>query len=476
MATVIDSLVVELGLDPTKFIKGQKEAQESFKQTGDEALKGGKDIEEQAKKSGEALGTIKTQALELFAALGGGAAVIAFATKITTADAAVGRLSRNIGVSVGDISKWQGAARIFGGSAEGMAQSFTAISDAVAGWKIGKISPLIAEFRALSTAGGTIIDVNKGVDQTLVDISSNLKAIHDRDPATAGLMSRAIGLDPGLADLLIQGPDATRAILAQVNALGPATKEAADRAGELAKAWHNVELAIEGKGRTGTSATGPALSLMLNTVAKDLSTSHEVGKGFRETPWGSYWEALKQPFVGKSAAATPSASGAFGSQAEKEAFIRSEAARRGIDPNVAMAVAKSEGFNNPVGDNGTSFGAFQLHLTPGGRGGAVGDQFAKSTGLDVRDPANERAAIQFALDDVKAHGWGAYHGAANSGIGAWAGVDRGAGGSTTSTKIDVNGPITIQAGPNADGAAIANKFTDTLKRQSYAAQANDGQN
>jgi hypothetical protein len=73
------------------------------------------------------------------------------------------------------------------------------------------------------------------------------------------------------------------------------------------------------------------------------------------------------------------------------------------------------------------------------------------------------------------HGLGAYHSAARVGLGATAGC-AGQGGSTTTTTVNINGPIKIDAGPNADGTKIANQFTETLKRQSFAAQADDGQN
>src|SRR5690348_4710896 len=49
-------------------------------------------------------------------------------------------------------------------------------------------------------------------------------------------------------------------------------------------------------------------------------------------------------------------------------FIRERAANYHIDPNVALAVFRSEGLGNPVGDKGTSFGAPQLHV-----GGGLGD-------------------------------------------------------------------------------------------------------
>jgi hypothetical protein len=196
----------------------------------------------------------------------------------------------------------------------------------------------------------------------------------------------------------------------------------------------------------------------------------DAGRDF----WAWLTSAPKAP-AKKLFSNTGPGSAAFSSQAEKEAFIRAEATKRGIDPNVAMAVARSEGFSSFTGDNGTSFGAFQLHVTPGGRGNAVGDKFRRDTGLDPSDPANERRGITYALDNIKAGGWGPYHGAAKSGIGAWQGINRG-GGSTSTTEIAINGPITINAGPNADGKAIAQQFRDAiLKRQADAAQANGGQ-
>jgi hypothetical protein len=89
----------------------------------------------------------------------------------------------------------------------------------------------------------------------------------------------------------------------------------------------------------------------------------------------------------------------------------------GVDPDTAVAVAKSEGLSNPTGDGGTSHGAFQLHT-----GGGLGDTFQKETGLDPRDPKNERAMIDWSLKNANKTGWGPYHGAARTGIGARAGL------------------------------------------------------
>jgi hypothetical protein len=51
MPTVIDSLILELGIDASKFSKGQRDALDAFKKTQEEAVKGGKAVEEQSRKS-----------------------------------------------------------------------------------------------------------------------------------------------------------------------------------------------------------------------------------------------------------------------------------------------------------------------------------------------------------------------------------------------------------------------------------------
>jgi hypothetical protein len=473
MPTVIDSFVVELGLDPTKFTKGQQAAFDAAKKLEDQQTKSGKNIEESAARAGDAISGVRIQALQMLAVLTGGTGLVTFGVNLANADAKLGRLERNLGISGATISKWQGLARIMGGDAASMAQTFTAVSDAFAGWKIGQVSPLIADLRAISTAGGKIIDVNKGVEQSFLDLAENLKAIHDRDPAQAGLLGRRIGLDPALFDAMIQGPAGMQKVLDYVQKIGGATRESIDAFGELEKRMNQMGLKAESLGRKLLGGEGGGAS-------KIVALADELNKPFWESRpfdalfgWGEYAPGKGG---GKMFPATPAGGGAFTSQVEKEQFIRSEAARLGINPNTAMQVARSEGFTQFSGDNETSFGAFQLHVTPGGRGRAVGDQFRSATGLDPSDPANERAGISFALNDAKKHGWSAYHGAARVGVDEWQGIDRGGGSSSTSTtEVIINGPINVTPPAGSEPNAWAASFAEAVKRQSFAAQANAGQ-
>jgi hypothetical protein len=105
--------------------------------------------------------------------------------------------------------------------------------------------------------------------------------------------------------------------------------------------------------------------------------------------------------------------GGLASQAAREAYIRQRAPVYGIDPDVAVRVARSEGLNSlgdsqgGLGDSGTSAGDFQLHV-----GGGLGDAFRSATGLDPLDSRNWQAADDFALRQAARGGWKPWHGAA----------------------------------------------------------------
>lgn len=117
-------------------------------------------------------------------------------------------------------------------------------------------------------------------------------------------------------------------------------------------------------------------------------------------------------------------------------FIRQYASSIGIDPDIALRVARSEGLGAGIwqsnftrgGFREPSFGPFQL-LKGGkgtGFGTGLGNVFQARTGLDPADPANWQRSTAFALDQAKAGGWGPWYGAKGQGITGFEGIDRSA--------------------------------------------------
>lgn len=115
------------------------------------------------------------------------------------------------------------------------------------------------------------------------------------------------------------------------------------------------------------------------------------------------------------------------------AYIKQAAAQRGIDPEIALRVARSEGgLDDPFrhgagpapksqsaqyGGTENSYGPFQLYVS--GTGAGLGDR-AVAAGID---PAKDwQKGIDFALDEVTRKGWGQWYGAKGQGITGYMGV------------------------------------------------------
>ncbi|SOC45769.1 tail length tape measure protein [Rhizobium subbaraonis] len=141
-------------------------------------------------------------------------------------------------------------------------------------------------------------------------------------------------------------------------------------------------------------------------------------------------------------------------------YITDAAIKRGIDPDVALRVARSEGgldsWNMRAGyvKNGfrePSYGPFQLLKGGAGTGfpAGLGNDFMARTGLDPALAANGPAGVDFALDHASRNGWGAWYGAAKAGIGDWQGIGTG------TTAVDAVNKL-------AESADAATKGLDTF--------------
>jgi hypothetical protein len=117
---------------------------------------------------------------------------------------------------------------------------------------------------------------------------------------------------------------------------------------------------------------------------------------------------------------------------EIEAYIRDAARARGIDPDVAVKVAKSEGLQNGTwqshytkgGVREPSYGPYQLLVGGAGTGfpKGLGNAFMRATGLDPRSKNSLWAGIDFALNTAAKVGWGQWYGAAKVGVDKWTGL------------------------------------------------------
>ena len=205
---------------------------------------------------------------------------------------------------------------------------------------------------------------------------------------------------------------------------------------------------------SGLSAVGQALlyrSLMGDLKSGEAASAAEGAKAFQTGLTGGEFPAapgksdnVVKALFGKKASGDTSKTGSTidFARAERsggsapagsiEAYIRQAAAARGIDPDVAVTVARSEGgLKDPTrragyvknGMREPSYGPFQLLVGGEGTGFPKGmGNDALAAGIDPRDPNQWQRGIDFALDGAAKNGWGAWYGAAKAGIGNRQGI------------------------------------------------------
>lgn len=345
MPSVVDSFIVELGLDPATFNKGQRDALSAFKKTQEEALKGAQNVESSAKRVAEAYSMVQGKVLGLISILVGGRGLKEFVTHVIGGDAALGRLSKTLNTSVADLSAWGGASHRFGGSVEGTVNSIQGLVREFQTFKITGQSSILPYFRAL---GVQIEDVTTGKMRPMNDILLDLADKFSKmDPAMAATFGHNLGFDEGTINLLLRGRVGVAGIVAEQKKLNAITKESSDRAEKLAADWRQLEQASEGLGRELLTITVPALTAVTKALGEGLKSLH-----WQETPEGrkaaeDQGEKLHEDLVGR-----------FG---EPPAWLRSlfglEAEGPGVQPKSlpsktgpAVAGSRNSLANSPFGN------------------------------------------------------------------------------------------------------------------------------
>lgn len=275
MATIVDALLVTLGLDPSGFIKGQKQASESLKKTGDEADRAAKDMEAKGKQAAQFFAQIKKEVLGLFTVFTAGKGMEAFVSDVVSSDAAVGRLATNIGMTTESLSAWQGVAERAGGSANGIAASFQNMAQQAQNFQLrGEASQSTIEALArLHIDPGKFLGA--GTSQSdrmleLADVFSKMSA------PQAQMWGKQIGLDEGTINVLTQGRQAVQALLAEQEKIGRANEADAKSAQQLQSAWRALTQSSTDLGRKILTGLSPYLQQLAAALLRlsEWAASH----------------------------------------------------------------------------------------------------------------------------------------------------------------------------------------------------------
>lgn len=136
-ATVIDALLVTLGLDTSQFRKGQQEASDDLKKQREDAKNTAKEMAEQGKKAASFFSSIKTELLALTGVTVTAGGLMSFVKSTTSGLMDLSIQSKALGLSARELDGWSKSAEAAGSSAEKISAALQGFQNAKQLAKVG---------------------------------------------------------------------------------------------------------------------------------------------------------------------------------------------------------------------------------------------------------------------------------------------------------------------------------------------------
>ncbi|MFP2409187.1 hypothetical protein ACLEVB_17495 [Enterobacter ludwigii] len=176
MPTIIDSLVVTLGLDSSGFKKGQTEVKKGLDDTRKNADQTAKDMEAAGKRAASFFGSIRTELLTLVGVTLSAQGIKTFITSMTSDLMRLGIESRALDISAKSLDGWERAAAAAGSTAERMAGTLGNFQKTLTNIRTGggQDDPLFGALASFAGATGANFDYqNDNAEKIMRKIASN---------------------------------------------------------------------------------------------------------------------------------------------------------------------------------------------------------------------------------------------------------------------------------------------------------------
>ncbi|MBQ4656824.1 lytic transglycosylase domain-containing protein [Klebsiella michiganensis] len=199
-ATVIDALLITLGLDTSQFRKGQQEVSDDLKKQREDAKNTAKEMAEQGKKAASFFSSIKTELLALTGVTVTAGGLMSLVKNTTSSLMDLSIQSKALGMTARELDG-------FGKAAESAGSSFERITAALQGFQAAKqgslfgdtSSPIFSGMRMLTALTGDTFDVySKDAKSLARSYLESLRKVKDPN------IRRQIGAMGGFDDATIQ--------------------------------------------------------------------------------------------------------------------------------------------------------------------------------------------------------------------------------------------------------------------------------
>jgi hypothetical protein len=230
MPTIIDSLLVQLGLDSrdvdakTPAVKKNLSDLEKSAGKTESSVKG---IGKASRATGEELGALAGKMASFLALIGGAVALRQFAAEAIRTNTQLGYLSKNLDIPIQSLSAWGIAATMVGGSAQEMQGYLAHLTTESANLSNGLGSSLIP---ILGKMGVAMID-SKGKARSAIDELKDMASwAQGKNREQVFAWFQQAGMPAGVSNLLLQDPAKFTSMLSQAGRYTQTDKETASAA------------------------------------------------------------------------------------------------------------------------------------------------------------------------------------------------------------------------------------------------------
>lgn len=281
--TVIDALVVTLGLDDTKFKKGQKDSNEAlikFRKQGEDTHK---KMTDQTKSLVDGYKKIRNELVAITAIFLSANGLKNWVSNTVHGEAALGRLAKNLNMSGRALDAWGAVAESVGGKADDVRKSLSVLTDESQNVTLGRQTELT---QWLAGLGVNILDASgkakKGVDLYKEVLNQMHGLSSEKQVIAAGLLGF------GQTDIELARLSSTERELRYKKGFSSSgvTEESIKKAQEAEAKWAEFQRTMRGVAQTIFESIQPALStvneLLLDFAKWVASHKTEIAQFFKD--------------------------------------------------------------------------------------------------------------------------------------------------------------------------------------------------
>ncbi|PXW42174.1 hypothetical protein DET57_114166 [Klebsiella oxytoca] len=267
MATVIDSLIVTLGLDSSKFSQGRKNVSDDMSKMRKDSEQTAKKMDEHGKQAASFFSRIRTELIALTGLALTFQGFKNFVSQTANNLSQLGYASQTLGMSAKELDAWEKSFSRFGATSQQVRGAMSSLQNDLAVMR--NKGPISDSLINLTGRLGVSLQNDKGAWKSVGDIYTELAdKFQKMDAATRQMYGKDLGMSPEMVNFLAQGSKAVSEQLDYYEKMSNATDAATKGAQRYEQQLADLRARFDSTGQKIFTALIPALTKLNELLVK----------------------------------------------------------------------------------------------------------------------------------------------------------------------------------------------------------------